>query len=1041
HQRPRPTNSSPPSSSGYSGRGGGVYVSGGTFKMTDGTISDNSATGDSSYGGGVYVDSDAFTMEDGTISGNTANRDGGGVYVEYGTLTMKGGTISGNTANSNGGGVYFYSGTFTVSGTPVVTGNKLAAGTTNNVYLPSGMYITLSGPLTDGASVGVTTETAPTASAAVEITTAENGTAYYSDSLSYFSSDNTEYYVSANSTGNYLELGLRTALTEDDFNVDTSSETYSGSSIEKTITSPTGLVKDTDYTVTYSANKNAGTATITITGIGAYSGTLTYDFTINKKPVTPSITGTASKTYDGDNTAQGLSIELTGVVTGEDVTASAASYTYDSASIGTDKTITATGITLVGEDVGNYTLSSDTATTNGTITTKALSESDFDVNAEDETYTGSAITKTIDSDLVKDTDYTVTYNDNTNAGTATITITGKGNYSGTLTYSFTIKPITLTATINGTTTKTYDGTTTAEGLSITLSDVVEGDDVTATASFAYNSANVDEATTITASGISLSGEDAGNYTLSSTTATTAGTINCKAISKSDFTVNTEDVTYTGSAITKNITSDLVECDDYIVDYNKNKNAGTASIIITGRGNYTGEVTYTFTIDPKPLTPSISGSTTKTYDGDTTVTDGNLSIALSGIVYGDTVSASASYAYDSKNVGENKTITASSITLGGTSASNYTLSTTTVTADVGTISAKTLTASINGNTTKTYDATTDVTDAQGLSIELDGVVGSDDVTASAASYTYNSANVDEATTITASGIILTGEDAGNYTLSSDSATITGSITAKALSESDFTVDTDSVTYTGSEITNKTITTTLSADDFTYSFSNNTNAGTATITITGKGNCTGSVSYDFIIHKATPTVSLTGVQDKTYDGTAVVEPTVSVTLVDNTMYTQNVTYFSVADDGTETELTDAPSAAGSYKVVVTVDAGSNYNTGLAEAYFEIFKAEQEVKIEGFADVTYDGQAHEVTVTADDDATVTVTYTDADGNEVAAPVNAGTYTAHVTVTRDNYVTVEHDVKVSIALATQDVTVEGFSVTYDGQAHEVTVTADDDA
>ncbi|MCD7822064.1 MAG: YDG domain-containing protein, partial [Clostridiales bacterium] len=1228
-----------------------------------------------------------------SASGNSSN--GGGVYVYYGgSFEMSGGTISSNTASSNGGGVYVYnSGKFTVSGTPVVSGNTLKAGTKNNVYLPSGKYITLAGALTSGASVGVTTQTAPTESTAVEITTAEDGTDYYSDSLSHFSSDNTDYYVRTNSTGNYLELGLCTKLTASDFTVNTEDETYTGSAITKTITSPTDLVKDTDYTVSYSNNTDAGTATITITGSGAYSGTLTYNFTINKKTVipsisgstsktydggitstgsgltieldgfvdddevtisatytyddknvgtgktitasgislsgedagnytlsattaeaavgtitakeiaitdfnlnlndetytgsaitktitsdltedtdytvtydnninagtatiiftgkgnctgtfgvdftikpatltatisgettktydgtedvtdeqgltitldgvvasdagkvsatasfaydsadvadattitasgislsgdaadnytvadsvtttgsitaktvTPSITGTASKTYDGDNTAQGLSIELTGVVGSDNVTASATSYTYDSADIGTDKTITASGITLSGTAAGNYALSSDTATTNGTITTKEISTSDFTVDTTDETYTGSAIEKTITSSLTKGTDYTVTYDGNTNAGTATITITGTGNYSGTLTYNFTIDPITLTPSINGTTTKTYDATTDvtdAQGLSITLADVVDGDTVTASATYAYNDKNVGTDKTITASGITLSGADKDNYTLSSDSATITGSITAKALSESDFTVDTDSVTYTGSAITKNITSNLVECTDYIVDYNKNKNAGTATISIMGRGNYTGEVTYTFTIAPKTLTPSISGTTTKTYDGDTAVTDGNLSIALSGIVTGDTVTASASYAYGSKNVGEGKTITASNITLGGTSASNYTLSTTTVTANVGTISAKTLTASINGNTTKTYDATTDVTDAQGLSITLADVVDGDTVTASA-TYAYNDKNVGTDKTITASGITLSGADKDNYTLSSDSATITGSITAKALSESDFTVDTDEVTYTGSAITNKTITTTLSADDFTYSFSNNTNAGTATITITGTGNCTGSVSYDFIIRKATPTVSLTGVESKTYDGTAVSEPTVNVTLVDNAMYTQKITYFSVADDGTETELTDAPSAAGNYKVVVTVDAGSNYNTTSVEASFEIFKAEQEVKIEGFADVPYDGQAHEVTVTADDNATVTVTYMDADGNTVEAPVNAGTYTAHVTVTRDNYVTVEHDVGVSIALATQDVTVEGFSVTYDGQAHEVTVTADDDA
>ena len=130
-----------------SGRGGGgVYVYNGTFKMKNGTISGNSAdnskggsgygggvyadgfctftmsgnaaisgnTAAGSYGGGVYVDDfngkSIFTMSDNAaISGNTAKRYGGGVCVKYGTFTLNGGTISGNAAtgiNGDGGGVY-----------------------------------------------------------------------------------------------------------------------------------------------------------------------------------------------------------------------------------------------------------------------------------------------------------------------------------------------------------------------------------------------------------------------------------------------------------------------------------------------------------------------------------------------------------------------------------------------------------------------------------------------------------------------------------------------------------------------------------------------------------------------------------------------------------------------------------------------------------------------------------------------------------------------------------------------------------------------
>jgi hypothetical protein len=115
------------------GGGGGVYVCGGTFTMSGGTISGNeSSTG----GGGVSVYGGSFTMSGGTMSGGTisgnsasGNGGGGGVRVQNGTFIMSGGTISGNNAssesigNGKGGGVYVASnGKFTYN-TGTITGN------------------------------------------------------------------------------------------------------------------------------------------------------------------------------------------------------------------------------------------------------------------------------------------------------------------------------------------------------------------------------------------------------------------------------------------------------------------------------------------------------------------------------------------------------------------------------------------------------------------------------------------------------------------------------------------------------------------------------------------------------------------------------------------------------------------------------------------------------------------------------------------------------------------------------------------------------
>lgn len=99
------------------GVGGGVYVDGGSFIMTGGSIVSCNAAGNG--GGGVYLSNDAsFTMTGGTIYNCSTNQyDGGGVYVCAGcTFIMKGGAIdSCYAAQGVGGGVYA-AGTFIMSG-------------------------------------------------------------------------------------------------------------------------------------------------------------------------------------------------------------------------------------------------------------------------------------------------------------------------------------------------------------------------------------------------------------------------------------------------------------------------------------------------------------------------------------------------------------------------------------------------------------------------------------------------------------------------------------------------------------------------------------------------------------------------------------------------------------------------------------------------------------------------------------------------------------------------------------------------------------
>ena len=147
--------------------GAGVHLGAdASFTMHGGSISGNKTAG---YGGGVYVQAGttSFTMTGGTITGNSAGHDGGGVYVKNGSFTMTGGSITENTAGSgcNGGGVYAdINANVTLSGAPVITENKDADGTVNNVYLDKdevygegGTFIG-EGGLSSTSSIGVTVD-------------------------------------------------------------------------------------------------------------------------------------------------------------------------------------------------------------------------------------------------------------------------------------------------------------------------------------------------------------------------------------------------------------------------------------------------------------------------------------------------------------------------------------------------------------------------------------------------------------------------------------------------------------------------------------------------------------------------------------------------------------------------------------------------------------------------------------------------------------------------------------------------------------------
>src|SRR5439155_19552801 len=111
---------------------------------------------------------------------------------------------------------------------------------------------------------------------------------------------------------------------------------------------------------------------------------------ITKATVTALITAD-SKIYDGTTAATIATRALSGVIGSEDVSLSGGTATFASKTVGTAKTVTATGLSLSGADLANYQLASSSATTTADITGRALLVSATGVNkAYDGTSSASA---------------------------------------------------------------------------------------------------------------------------------------------------------------------------------------------------------------------------------------------------------------------------------------------------------------------------------------------------------------------------------------------------------------------------------------------------------------------------------------------------------------------------------------------------------------------------------------------------------------------------------------------------------------------------
>ena len=219
-------------------------------------------------------------------------------------------------------------------------------------------------------------------------------------------------------------------------------------------------------------------------------------------------------------------------------------------------------------------------------------------------YTGNELTQTVTvtvggKELTKDTDYTVTGLTGTEPGSYPVTVTGTGNYTGTVTKSFEIAKADISsATISDIDSPVgYTGTAYEPEVTVTFNGTELALDTDYTVAYT-NNVNAGEATvTITGTGTHFKGSVEKHFTI-----TAADLSGCTFAPIADVTYNTKAHT---PEVTVAISGRTLEADkDYTVSYASNVNAGTVTVTVTGKGNFTGSANTTFTIAKADLNLSV-----------------------------------------------------------------------------------------------------------------------------------------------------------------------------------------------------------------------------------------------------------------------------------------------------------------------------------------------------------------------------------------------------------------------------------------------------
>ena len=534
-----------------------------------------------------------FTMYGGTISGA---RFGVWATNSGGSFNMFGGTITGNEY-----GVSTSSdASFTIGGTVNITGN------TKNVDLGENVTITIDKSLTQESHIGITIATAPTADKPVQFATGATGELDYTGIFTPDAKDKS-YVVSKGEDGS-LFFGLHqhswsytangatiTAKCTADgcpledknggsVTISASNAVYDRSSKAATVTANDWKgVPVNDITVTYTgrngtnynstdAPTNAGKYTASITlGEGENAKTASVEYSIEKASLEYTVpTGLTAKygqtladislptgwAWEDGTQSVGSVGEHTfkatytpgdanyHAVTGIDVTVTVnkAPVTIQIAGAPTEKTygdadFTVTAANGVTESTGNT----------GKWTWTSSDDTVLEIISGANTATPTIKVKKADT---AGATLTVTYSSITHYGTAKVTI--KVNK----------KDVTITGLSAGS--KVYDGNTTANATgAAVINGKVGSDDVTVTAGTAsFDNENVGTDKTVTFTGYSLSGADAGNYNLKAQPASVTANIAAKDV-KLTGGINATDRSYVKDNKTVDLTKGTLTFDGLV----------------------------------------------------------------------------------------------------------------------------------------------------------------------------------------------------------------------------------------------------------------------------------------------------------------------------------------------------------------------------------------------------------------------------------------------------------------------------------------------